>query len=450
MAGTIIPERLREEYKNELKRIFFQRVNLFCYIALSGFTIEVIVAWLFFRRLFGAKDLPAILGGAFLSLLLLTTGRFAKRLASQKIRAFFFSVIIISVSALAASARPGVITNLGITLVLTAFFVSVLFLPWNVVETALLGVYTLITFNGVYSMTAARLNYAANAKNDIYGINVTLLIVAALICMVVKKNEAIMRQRDFVLKKDVEEKSRIMVEELELANRIHSGLIPKSMQTDLADISVDYIPMLYMGGDYAKLHFLDKDRLLFMISDITGHGVSAALLVNRIHTEIEDLIRENLPPGEILKRLDNFIKSDFGKMGIFLSAFCGVLDFPGKKLTYSNHGHPPQVLLRRAEKKIVLMESQTFLMGIGTDTGDVYQVTIDFERGDRVFLFTDGIVEAKNRMGEEFGYKRFEEFVRENADLDVADFNRDLLTALKAFEEDVQSDDIFLLSIQIK
>lgn len=447
---SIIPEKFREEYTGELKRIFSQRVNLFCYIALSAFTIEVIVAWFFFRRLLGTKDMPGILGGIFFSLLLLTTGKFAKKLITQKIRGFFFSVIMISISILAAAAHPDVMTNLGITLVLIAFFVSALLLPWNVLETGLLGVYTLTTFVGVYSMSNIRINYVSYVKTDIFGINVTLIIVAALVCMVVKRSEGIMRQKDFVLKKEVEEKNRIMVEELELANRIHSGLMPRSIKTDLVDIAVDYRPMLYMGGDYAKFHFLDKDRLLFMISDITGHGVSAALLVNRIHTEIEGLIRENLMPGQILKRLDTFIKSDFGKMGIFLSAFCGILDFTGKRLIYSNYGHPPQILFQKADKKVILMESQTFLMGIGMDTSDVYEIKVNFSKGDRIFLFTDGIIEAKDPAGEEFGYKRFEQFVREKSDLPVTAFNEEMLEAVKGFQAGSQADDIFLLSIQIK
>jgi sigma-B regulation protein RsbU (phosphoserine phosphatase) len=253
-----------------------------------------------------------------------------------------------------------------------------------------------------------------------------------------------------VLKKEIEEKSKIMVEELEIANKIHSGLMPKSVRTDLVDIAVDYKPMLYMGGDYARFHFIDKEKLAFMIADITGHGVSAALLVNRLHTEIEELLRLKIDPGEMLKRLDRFIKSDFGKMSIFLSAFGGLLDFKSRKLTYSNFGHPPQILYRKADSKIIYMESQTFLMGIGLDDSGVYQMTIDFEKGDKIFLFTDGIIEAKAPSGEMYGNKRFEEFVRQNGALYVADFNEKLMATLKEFQAGEQSDDIFLLSIQIK
>jgi len=444
MKDTIIPERFREEYKNELRRTLSQRINLFCYIAIGVFSLEFILAWIFFRRLLGAEDMPGILGGIFFSLVLLGAGKFARKLITQKMRGMFFSFIVISIAILAAAAHPDVIANLGITLILIAFFISTLLLPWNMIEAAVIGVYTLVTFAGVYQMTNTYVNV------EIFGINITLLIVATLICLIVKRSEGIMRQKDFALKKEVEEKSRILMEELELAKKIHGGLMPKSLSTERVDIAVNYRPMLYMGGDYAKFHFLDKDRLFFMISDITGHGVSAALLVNRIHTEIENLIRQDLMPGEVLRRLDNFIKSDFGKMGIFLSGFCGILDFSNNKLVYSNYGHPPQILFQKSNKKIIFMESQTFLMGIGMETSDVYQVKINFERGDRIFLFTDGIVESKDPKGEEFGYERLKSFIREKSDLDVVRLNEELMAALKDFQAGEQGDDIFLLAIQIK
>jgi len=444
MKDTIIPERFREEYKDELKSILSKRINLFCYIAIGVFSLEFVLACIFFRKLLSAEDMPSMLGGIFFLLVLLVTGKSAKRLITQKIRGMFFSFLVISISILAAAAHPDVIANLGITLILMAFFLSTLLLPWNMIEAAVLGVYTLVTFAGVYQMSNTYVNV------EVFGINITLLIVAALICSIVKRSEGIMRQKDFALKKEVGEKTRILTEELELAKKIHGGLMPKSLSTERVDIAVNYRPMLYMGGDYAKFHFLDKDRLFFMISDTTGHGVSAALLVNRIHTEIENLIRQDLMPGEVLRRLNNFIRSDFGKMSIFLSGFCGILDFSNNELIYSNHGHPPQILFRKSGRKIVLMESQTFLMGIRMETNDVYQAKIDLERGDRIFLFTDGMVESNNPKGEEFGFERLKSFIRDKSDLDVARLSEELMAALKDFQAGGQGDDIFLLAIQIK
>ncbi|MDP2942481.1 MAG: hypothetical protein Q8O36_03095, partial [Candidatus Omnitrophota bacterium] len=150
MKDTIIPERFREEYKNELKRTLSQRINLFCYIAIGVFSLEFMLAWIFFRRLLSAEDMPGILGGIFFSLVLLGTGKFAKNLITQKIRGMFFSFIVISIAILAAAAHPDVIANLGITLILIAFFISTLLFPWNMIEAAVIGVYALVTFAGVY------------------------------------------------------------------------------------------------------------------------------------------------------------------------------------------------------------------------------------------------------------------------------------------------------------
>jgi len=213
---------------------------------------------------------------------------------------------------------------------------------------------------------------------------------------------------------------------------------------------VTYQPMFYMGGDYAKFNFIDKDKLLFVLADVTGHGVSSALLVNRIHTEIERLSREALLPGAILKALDRFINEDFGKMGFYISAFCGLLDFSKKQLVYSNHGHPPQILIQSKDKNIVLMNSQTFLMGIGMNEENVYNTNVDFERGDRLILFTDGVIEARDVSGELFGYERLERFADDNSSLDVVEFNKRLIADVNAFQAGDPTDDIFLLTIQTK
>ncbi|MDD5496390.1 MAG: PP2C family protein-serine/threonine phosphatase, partial [Candidatus Omnitrophica bacterium] len=160
--------------------------------------------------------------------------------------------------------------------------------------------------------------------------------------------------------------------------------------------------------------------------------------------------REDILPGEMLKRLDDFIKSDFGKMGIYLSAFCGLLDFSDNSLVYSNYGHPPQILFQKSGDKIIFMEPQTFLMGIGMDAGDIHQIKINFASGDRLLLFTDGVTETKDPRSEEFGYERLKEFMKDNASLSVVELNENLISTLSDFQAGEQKDDIFLLSIQIK
>jgi sigma-B regulation protein RsbU (phosphoserine phosphatase) len=444
MTRFIMAEKFKNGYSVELEKIFRQRINLFACISIGALVLELFLGYLFFKDILSKDDMPGIVGGISVSAALLVTGRFAKTLGRQKARGFFISILLMSIAVLAAAAHPDIMAHLGITLVLIVLFFSALLLPWGAAEALAIGGLAVILFMTITRFTGTFVN------NEVYAINATLLAVAGVVCAIVKKGETVMRQTDFAMRMEIEEKNAIMMRELELASTIHRGLIPKSMTSESVDIAVTYKPMLYIGGDYAKFHFLDKDRLFFIISDVTGHGVSAALLVNRVHTETESLIRQELPPGEVLKRLDRFITSDFGKMGIFLSAFCGMLDIKNKTLVYSNYGHPPQILFQRGNKSIVLMKSQTFLMGVGMDSGDIHQIKVSFNKGDRIFLFTDGIIEAKAPSGEEFGEERLEAFIRDNAEADVVSLNTRLISELSAFQHDKQHDDMFMLSIEIK
>lgn len=444
MNDNTILERLRAEYDSELGRLFRVRINLFCYITIAAFLVELAAGILFFRHLLSRQDIPGIAGGLVFALVLLFTSRMGTSVWIQKARAFFFSFLLILIAILAAKAHPGVIRYLGITLVLIGYFTSTLMLPWGAIEAVVIGAFTLVNFAWIYRALGTYVN------NEIFAINLVILAVAVLAGAVIKRSEEVLRRKDFFLRKEVEEKNAIMARELELANRIHRSIIPHSIIHELADIAVTYLPMLYMGGDYAKFHFIDKDKLLFILADVTGHGVSSALLVNRIHTEVERLVRDTVSPGQILKSLDDFINGDFGKMGYFLSAFAGLLDFSKRELIYSNYGHPPQILLQSNDDNVVFMAPQTFLMGIGMDSGAVHDTVIKFSKGDRLILFTDGIIEAKGPGGDLYGSERLEMFVKETKGSDVTEFNEKLITRINGFRQGKQDDDIFLMTIQVK
>lgn len=447
MVKDMVPDRFREDFYTELSRLFWFRTNLFCYLTIFLFFASGVVVFLFFKGLFNAPGfMGSMVGGmVFPAVILFTSGK-KKSLVRQKGRAFFFSALLILVALLAAAAYPEIIRHLGVTMVLLSFFAGVLLLPWNVFESLLIGFFTIINFMWIYRMADTYVS------DELFALNIVLLLMAASIGAVVKRSEFMLRKKEFVEHREIEEKNARVARELDLANKIHKSLLPRSVKHELADVAVTYLPVLYMGGDYANFRFSGKDKLLFIVADMTGHGVSAALLVNRMDSEIQRLLSEKVMPGDILKSLDEFIGANFGKMGYYLSAFAGLLDFSKKELVYSNYGHPPQVLLRAKDDGVVLLESQTSLMGMGMgiDTSGVHSSSTVFERGDRLVLFTDGILDAKNASGEFYGHERLEVLAKSNKQINVSEFNDKLLQDVHVFQSGLQNDDIFVMTIQTK
>lgn len=445
MRRYLVPEKFREEYKGELSRLFWFRTNLFCVVTTLSFMAAGALMLFVYKGLLGVKGLPGtVAGGAIFPVVILVAGGRRLSLARQKGRAFFFSFFLILVALLTAAAHPEVIKYLGGTLVLLAFFAGVLLLPWSALEVIAIGLFTIANFTWIYRLAET---YVSDA---VFALNTALLSVAVFVAAVVKRNEEMLRRKEFSEHRELGERSARMAREMELANKIHKSLIPHSVKHELADIAVTYVPMMYMGGDYANFRFVGKDKLVFIVADVTGHGVSSALLVNRMDTEIERLLGEKTDPGEILKALDDFIEDDFGKMGYYLSAFAGLVDFSKKEVVYSNYGHPPQVLLRQRTGETAHLRSQTFLMGVDPGAGGLYTASLTVEKGDRLILFTDGILDAKSPSGEFYGSERLEAFVAANRSASVLDFNEKLLADVRAFQPGEQNDDIFLMTILVK
>ncbi|MBM3252571.1 MAG: serine/threonine-protein phosphatase [Candidatus Omnitrophica bacterium] len=133
-----------------------------------------------------------------------------------------------------------------------------------------------------------------------------------------------------------------------------------------------------------------------------------------------------------------------------MSAFCGMLDFKHKQFTYSNYGHPTQYFYRVTDATIIFLGSQTSLLGLAFEDEKIYEHQIDFQKGNKLFLFTDGVIETKGYGNEEYGRNRLEDFIRRKHGLKAEDFNNKLLDELNAFKNEKFRDDIFMLTVDIK
>ncbi|UCD75171.1 MAG: serine/threonine-protein phosphatase [Phycisphaerales bacterium] len=197
-----------------------------------------------------------------------------------------------------------------------------------------------------------------------------------------------------------------MKRELTNARRIQEVLFPQPITGGPVRFDFRYEPMRQIGGDYLY-SALDESRdgsparLNVVIIDVTGHGISAALTVNRIHGELERLFgeRQDLSPHDALAALNHYINVTLAKHNVYATALCLRVDPEAEIVEWASAGHPPAFLLN-ASGLIDRLEPTAYMLGATGD--DVFQPngeSMPFKRGDAIVAYTDGVIEARNRDG---------------------------------------------------
>jgi phosphoserine phosphatase RsbU/P len=207
-------------------------------------------------------------------------------------------------------------------------------------------------------------------------------------------------QEQLSLGREQRRKQRQREEELREAREIQDSLLPKTLpEIPGYEIAAVTRPLRFVGGDYYSVARIDDRRTALCIADVAGKGMPAALLMSSLQATLQPLIRQHLPPAELCHRL-NRILCDLTPVGKFISFFYGVLDSATHRFTYCNAGHNPPLLLRADGTSTELQAEGAVL---GQFPNWLYQQSErQLENGDRLLLFTDGLVEACNREEEFF------------------------------------------------
>jgi len=193
-----------------------------------------------------------------------------------------------------------------------------------------------------------------------------------------------------------------MEADLALAETVHRSLIPQSHHDDNLHVHVSYVPVQGVGGDYADIVPVGSQRYYTIIFDISGHGIAPAMLANRISGEIHRMLGKQPSPAALLAEVNSFLIKHFDQTGLYLTFFCCLFDTKSHTLTYSGGGHLPAVLLRREDGCIrsYQLDSQNGVLGAFENVFDAKpESTIEIRAGDKLLLYTDGMVEAGQSSG---------------------------------------------------
>jgi len=443
-----IPAPLRQEFLQNYTDFTKSRIRFLCAMTLLLYVSASLISNLMTPNEFRPSELPVMAALFIGSMIIFLVNARTRGFIPAKIIAHVFSVfLIITVTKLLTVYYESAYLSASVYM-LILFLISFT-IPWMPAETVVITLFEFAAYTAFYFYMQ---RYHPQTGFDIssYVEGFIFLYISGIIVLAIRSREFKREAENFIMMKEIKGKNELMQRELELATKIHSTLIPRSIVTEKVDIGVLYLPAYYMGGDYAQFTFLDKEKLIFIICDVTGHGVSAALIVNRVHTEFEKLARTVSGPGALLNNLNSFILHDFKGTNMYLSAFCGLLDFRNNKFIYSNHGHPTQYLFRAREESLLGFDPHAVILGIPFSDETVADKELSFQKGDKIIMFTDGVTETTNKNLEEYGRIRLEDFIKRNYNKKVDIFNSLLLDELNVFKFGEFRDDIFLLALDIK
>jgi sigma-B regulation protein RsbU (phosphoserine phosphatase) len=235
--------------------------------------------------------------------------------------------------------------------------------------------------------------------------------------------------------------------ELAIAQEIQTSILPgKNPEVKNLLVAAAYHPMTAVAGDFYDFIAVDESRAGFLVADVTGHGVPAALIASMIKVAIQSLVRCAHDPRQVLSGLNSILFAQLRTQ--LVSAAYMWIDTEKRKALYSAAGHPP--LLKWRGGKLVRIESNGLLLGVLPDAE--YPVCdMDIQAGDRFLLYTDGVSEPENGGGEAFGERRLEQVVRDNRLRAPAELLDQLLPEIRNWQpvSAEQKDDITLIAIDV-
>jgi sigma-B regulation protein RsbU (phosphoserine phosphatase) len=251
---------------------------------------------------------------------------------------------------------------------------------------------------------------------------------------------------------ELQKKQKRIDRDLESAAAIQQSLLPdRSPRVENIQVAWRFEPCEQIGGDIFNIHNMDEGNVGLYMLDVCGHGVPAALIsvaVSQFLNSGDGLLGNNcalVSPDIVLNRLDHAFP--FERFDTFFSIICMTLDMNQGLLTYSSAGHPPPVLVH-SNGSIEMLDCRGPSIGIGSkDT--ISQQSIKLQAGDKILLYTDGLLENRNSAGAFFGKQRFYDNLTKYRHEPVQKLVEAVYATAKEFRQEAKpDDDVSILGVE--
>jgi phosphoserine phosphatase RsbU/P len=228
--------------------------------------------------------------------------------------------------------------------------------------------------------------------------------------------------------------------ELEVARNIQLSILPSQFPASTPfQVAARYVPMTSVAGDFYDFLAADSSSAGLLIADVSGHGIPAALIASMVKMAATSQRANAAHPARLLTGMNAALCGS--TQGQFVTAAYVHLDARMRELRYAAAGHPSMLLLRRGR---VLEIAENGLLLAATDAASYSEKSMELERGDRLLLYTDGLLEARNADGKLFGEDALSAALQRTSDCEPADAANQIIAEVQRWAQS-QDDDLTLL-----
>jgi sigma-B regulation protein RsbU (phosphoserine phosphatase) len=307
--------------------------------------------------------------------------------------------------------------------------------PWNwivyvpfLAVMAVFGIF--LSAAGLYLMSTPRTPYLTLVRIlGPFGMVVSMTV--GVIWYAVVRIHLLLSERNLQLESALAEETKVVrtqEQELARARQIQQNLLPRVIpQLRGIQVAGAWQPASAVSGDYYDVFALDENRLAICIGDVVGKGITAALLMANLQAAFRAFATADASPASVCSKLNAFMCGNVAS-GKFISFFYCIVDARDRSLAYENAGHCPAQLVRRSGETVSLY-------GDGAVLGVLPEWNYrnnhwQLESGDHLVLFTDGVTEAEDASGNQFGEDRVVQTLRKEASRSAEEIRRAVMGAV--------------------